>query len=274
MNINHTNHNSSTIGLSGNIWLNRADQKFLGGDRIALLEKVAELGSITKAAKAVGISYKTAWDTINMVNSMAEKPLVNRLTGGKGGGGTSLTTEGNKIIAQYNTIQEEHRKFLDNLEERLGDTSALYRFLQRISMKVSARNTFAGVVTNITKGAVNAEVTLTLKGGAKLTAVVTNGAIENLGLSNGNEAYAIVKSSSIIIGTDLQDAKLSARNMFVGTVTRIIEGPVNTEVNIEIGGGNTISAVITHDSAVHLELKVGGHACALFKASSVIIGVN
>ena len=274
MSVNHTNHNSSTIGLSGNIWLNRADHKFLGGDRIALLEKVAELGSITRAAKAVGISYKTAWDTINMVNSMAEKPLVKRLTGGKGGGGTSLTTEGNKIIAQYNTIQEEHRKFLDNLEERLGDTSALYRFLQRISMKVSARNTFAGVVTNITRGAVNAEVTLTLKGGVQLTAVITNGAIENLGLSTGTDAYAIIKASSVVVGTDLHNAKISARNMFCGTVTRIIEGPVNTEVNVEIDGGNNVSAVVTHDSAIRLELKEGGHACTLFKASSVIIGVN
>ncbi len=270
----YMNNTKNSIGLTGNLWLNRAENKFLGGDRINLLEKIDELGSITKAAKAVGISYKNAWDTVNLINNMAEKPLVDRLAGGKGGGGTSLTAAGKMIVTQYKTIQEEHRKFLDNLESRLGDTGSLYQFLRRISMKVSARNTFAGVVTNITKGAVNAEVTLTLKGGAKLTAVVTNGAIENLGLSNGNEAYAIVKSSSIIIGTDLQDAKLSARNMFVGTVTRIIEGPVNTEVNIEIGGGNTISAVITHDSAVHLELKVGGHACALFKASSVIIGVN
>lgn len=266
--------NNSTTGLSGNIWLNRADHKFLGGDRISLLEKVAELGSITRAAKAVGISYKTAWDTINMVNNMAEKPLVDRLTGGKGGGGTSLTAAGKMIVTQYKTIQEEHRKFLDNLESRLGDTESLYQFLRRISMKVSARNTFAGVVTNITKGAVNAEVTLTLKGGIPLTAVITNGAVENLGLSIGNEAYAIVKSSSVIIGADLHEAKLSARNIFVGTITRIIEGPVNTEVNIEIGGGTIISAIITHGSAVQLKLKVSGHAYALFKASSVIIGVS
>lgn len=141
-------------------------------------------------------------------------------------------------------------------------------------MKVSARNTFTGTVTNITKGAVNAEVTLDLKGSVPLIAVVTNGAIDNLGLSIGNEAYAIIKASSVIIGTDLHDAKLSARNIFCGTVTKIIEGPVNIEVDVEIGGGNTVSAVITHDSAINLGLKVGGHACTLFKASSVIIGVS
>jgi molybdate transport system regulatory protein len=209
-----------------------------------------------------------------MINNLAEKPLVDRLTGGKGGGGTSLTAEGKKLITQFKTIQEEHRKFLGNLEDRLGDTESLYRFIRRISMKVSARNTFTGTVTKITRGAVNAEVTLSLKGGVPLTAVVTNGAIDNLGLKTGTEAFAIIKASSIIIGTDLHDARVSARNIFCGTIAKIIEGPVNTEVDVEIGGGNTISAVITHGSAITLELKVGGHACALFKASSVIIGVS
>lgn len=262
------------VGLSGNLWLNLAENKFLGCDRIDLLEKIHEHGSITKAAKAVGISYKTAWDTVNLINNLAEKPLVDRLTGGKGGGGTSLTAEGKRVIVQFTTIQEEHRKFLKNLEDRLGDTDSLYQFLRRISMKVSARNTFSGTITAITKGAVNAEVALSLKGGIPLTAVVTNGAIDNLGLKTGSEAYAIIKASSIIIGTDLHDAKVSARNIFCGTIAKIVEGPVSAEVDVEIGGGNTVCAVITHDSSKRLELKVGGHACALFKASSVILGVS
>ena len=265
---------TNAIELDGNLWLHKSERKYLGDDRIHLLEKIDELGSITKAAKDVGISYKTAWDTINMINNLADKPLVDRLTGGKGGGGTSLTAEGKKVIAQFKTIQEEHRKFLDNLEARLDDTDSLYKFLRRISMKVSARNTFAGTITKITKGAVNAEVTFSLKGGVPLTAVVTNGAIDNLGLKTGSEAYAIIKASSVIIGTDLHDAKVSARNVFCGTIAKIIEGPVSAEVDVEIGGGNIVSAVITHESSKRLELKVGGHACALFKASSVIIGVS
>lgn len=265
---------TGSIGLDANLWLNRADNRFLGADRIRLLEEIGKLGSITKAAMAVGISYKTAWDLVNTINNLAEKPLVQRLTGGKGGGGTSLTAEGRKVVEQFNTIQEEHGKFLRNLEHRLGDTGSLYQFLRRISMKVSARNTFAGTVTAITKGAVNAEVTLTLKGDIPLVATVTNGAVENLALAVGMEAYAIVKASSIIIGTDLHDAKVSARNLFCGTITKVIEGPVNTEVDLEIGDENTVSAVITHDSAIRLGLKVGDRAFALFKASSVIIGVN
>lgn len=262
------------MAVSGALWLQRNDRQFLGGDRIALLEKIDELGSITRAAKAVGISYKTAWDTINMINNLAERPLVDRLTGGKGGGGTTLTQEGKKVVSQFRIIQEEHRKYLVNLEERLGDISGLNNFLRRIAMKVSARNVFAGTIATITKGAVNAEVSLTIKGGAAITATVTNGAIDNLGLKVGMEAYAIIKASSIIIGTDLHDAKVSARNIFCGTISKVVEGPVSSEVDVEIGGGNTISAVITHESSRRLELKTGGHACALFKASSVILGVS
>lgn len=262
------------IELGGALWFHKDEQKYLGGDRIALLEKIGELGSITRAAKAVGISYKNAWDLINLINNLADQPLVERLTGGRGGGGTTLTEHGKQVIRQFGVLQEEHRKFLENLEGRLGDTASLYQLLRRISMKVSARNVLAGTVTKITKGVVNSEVALSLTGGTPLIAVVTNGAIENLALKEGAPAYAIIKASSVMIGSDLHDAKISARNVMCGTIAKIIQGPVSTEVDVEVGGGNTISAVITHESSTNLGLVVGGHACTLFKASSVILGVS
>ncbi|MEI6846441.1 MAG: TOBE domain-containing protein [Chlorobiaceae bacterium] len=262
------------IGLDGLIWFQKAEDKFLGGDRIALLEKIHELGSINSAAKAIGISYKTAWHLVNMVNNLSEKPLVDRVTGGKGGGGTVLTREGKRVIEQFRIIQEEHRKFLQNLEGRLGDTNNLYQFLRRISMKISARNVFSGTIEKITKGAVNAEVILLINGGTRITSIITNGAVDNLGLKENMNAYAIIKSSSIIVGRELHEAKLSARNVIPGKISKLIEGPVSTEVDIEIGEGNVISAIITHGSSEKLSLKEGEHACALFKASSVILGVS
>lgn len=265
---------NDAVGLDGSIWFQKAENRYLGGERIALLEKIDELGSINSAAKAVGISYKTAWHLVNMVNNLAEKPLVDRVTGGKGGGGTVLTREGKKVIEQFRIVQEEHRKYLQNLEGRLGDASNLYQFLQRISMKISARNVFSGTIEKITKGAVNAEVTLLIGTETRIIAIITNGAVDNLGLKAGMNAYAIVKSSSIIIAQELHDAKLSARNILPGIISKLIEGPVSTEVDVEIGGGNVISAIITHGSSEKLALKEGDHACALFKASSVILGVN
>lgn len=265
---------AQTVELDGSLWFNRAESKFLGGDRIALLEKIDELGSITQAAKAVGISYKTAWEMVNQINNLAAAPLVDRATGGKGGGGATLTAAGSEVLKQFRVVQEEHRKFLKNLDQRLGDTGSLCQFLRRISMKVSARNVFNGTVASIIKGAVSAEVSLALKGDTVITAVVTNGAIDNLGLKEGMSAYGIIKASSVVIGTDLAEAKLSTRNLLTGTIVKLVEGPVSCEVDLELPGGNTISAVITDGSAKRLGLKVGGSATALFKASSVILGVS
>jgi molybdate transport system regulatory protein len=67
--------------------------------------------------------------------------------------------------------------------------------------------------------------------------------------------------------------RISARNLLCGTVKKIIDGPVNAEVNVDLGEGNTICAVITYESVSGMGFSVGSHACALFKASSVILGV-
>jgi len=261
-------------GVCGSLWLQNQGRDFLGTAQIRLLEAIESTGSITKAAQFVGISYKTAWDMVNALNNLAEKPLVERQTGGKGGGGTCLTPSGSLLIRQFAILQEEHERFLGNMSLRLVNGEGLYTILRRITMKISARNVFSGTIGKILAGAVNSEVTLGLSGGSELIASITNGAVENLGLETGMSAYAIVKASSVIVGTDLHDARVSARNIFCGTVARMVPGPVSAEVDIEIGGGNMVSAVITNESAIRLGLQEGVHACALFKASSVIIGIN
>jgi molybdate transport system regulatory protein len=141
-------------------------------------------------------------------------------------------------------------------------------------MKLSARNILAGTVASVKKGAVNTEVILNLKGGPSIASVITNTSADNLALKEGKAAFAMIKASSIIVGTDLDASKVSARNVICGTVSKVIEGPVSAEVDMDIGAGNTLTAVITEESAKKLGLKEGGKACAMIKASSVIIGVD
>ncbi len=141
-------------------------------------------------------------------------------------------------------------------------------------MKISARNMFSGTVSKVVKGAVNAEVDITLKGGEKLAAVITNESVAALGLKEGKAAYAIVKANWVIIGKELHKVKMSARNVLCGTVTRLTEGAVNTEVALKLAGGSALTAIITNESTKALELKEGEHACAAFKASSVIIATD
>jgi len=141
-------------------------------------------------------------------------------------------------------------------------------------MKISARNTLAGKVTKVTTGAVNAEVDLTLSGGDKVVAVITNDSVAHLGLKEGMGAYAILKASWVILGKGVDAKKISARNVLPGTVTKVHEGAVNNEVVVKLSGGAELAAIITRESSHSLGMKEGEAVYAVFKASSVIVGVD
>jgi molybdopterin-binding protein len=70
------------------------------------------------------------------------------------------------------------------------------------TMKISARNQLKGKIKKITKGAVNSEVTLELAEGLEIISIITNSSVKNLGLKEGKEAYAVIKSSNVMIATD------------------------------------------------------------------------
>jgi molybdate transport system regulatory protein len=141
-------------------------------------------------------------------------------------------------------------------------------------MKTSARNQFAGQVTRVVAGAVNDEIEINVPGVGALVAIVTHGSAVNLGLQAGASAVALVKASSVIVVAQAQGAKFSARNHLQGQVTRVQKGAVNTEVVIGLPAGGAVAAIVTNESAEALGLAVGVSAAALFKASSVIVGVN
>ncbi len=263
------------MSIAATLALLRADRAFLGGDRIGLLEAIDRLGSISRAAREVGVSYKTAWDAVDAMNNAAERPLVSRAAGGAGGGGTTLTDAGKAAVRMYRILQGEHQRFITRLEERLGDVEHFYSLIRRVAMRVSARNMFLGKVAEVRKGAVSIEVTLTLKGGETLCAVITNESARGLGLKPGMEAYAFFKASAVILAKDLGSAKVSARNVLAGRVERIVHGPVNTEVTVGLSGGTVLTAIVTRESAEkHLALAVGDSVAALVKASSVVIGLD
>ena len=140
-------------------------------------------------------------------------------------------------------------------------------------MKISARNVLPGTVTGITKGAVNAEVALSLRGGEIVIAVITNASVDRLALQSGIEAYAIIKASDVMIGKGLENARLSARNVLAGTVAELHEGAVNSEVGVQLPGGTVLIASITKESVQALGLKRGDAVSAVVKASHVMVGV-
>jgi molybdate transport system regulatory protein len=102
------------------LWIETPAGRFLGKGRVELMEKIMELGSISKAAKAMGMTYKKAWDLISSMNSQSATPLVLTQTGGGGGGGAVVTEEGQRAIALFKGLRERLDAFLSAENEQIN----------------------------------------------------------------------------------------------------------------------------------------------------------
>jgi molybdate transport system regulatory protein len=247
----------------------------VGADRIALLQAIDDAGSISGAARAVGLSYKGAWDAVQALNNLFERPLVVARPGGRHGGAAEVTEEGVALISAFRAMEAELAHVMGGLEGQLGASRhPLRTLLWSLGMKTSARNALRGVVDRIVPGAVNSEVVLKVAGDAEIVAVITKESVEDLGLAPGVPAIALIKSSFVILARDEGPFRTSARNRLAGVVSHVERGAVNDAVTLDIGGGKSLTATITHDSTEHLELRPGERAVALIKASHVILAVE
>jgi len=261
---------AAKASLKGDLVLLDGGQQSLTSAQVQLLKAIDDCGSISAAAWQVGVSYKTAWDRIDAMNNLADRALVERSIGGRKGGGTRLTDQGRRIIAGFEALQREHEDFVAGLDDRVQAAGDVANFLRSSQLRTSARNQYRGRVTHISRGGVNAEVSIRLSNSTSLVAIVTNDSRRQMGLKKNSEVIALVKSSWILLTTDT-DIKTSARNQLTGVVSKVISGEVNSEVTLDLGDGKTVCAVVTNPSVAELGLAAGVAASALFKASSVIL---
>lgn len=270
-----------SLNLKGALSLTVDGQDLGGAVRMGLLQAVAEQGSITQAARAYGMSYKAAWDAIDAMNTLSGSPLVERSSGGKGGGRTRLTDHGERLLQRYGQLQSVHQRFLDLLDHRALDLAQDFSILQALNMKTSARNQWLGSVAAIRAGAVNDEVELDLPGGQRLSVIVTRASTEALQLRLKQSVLALVKSSSVMLATGLDDerdgregreglTRVSARNRYDGTVRSVSPGAVNAEVTVD-AGALTIVAIVEQHAVADLGLQPGRAVSALVRASDVIL---
>jgi len=141
-------------------------------------------------------------------------------------------------------------------------------------MKTSARNAFRCTVTEIRDGSVNCELILRLTDSVNLAAVITSESLRDLDILPGQEVTALVKAPFVMLATGEAVPRVSARNRIPGTVAHREDGPVSSEIILDIGDGKTIIAMVTKDGAEELALEPGTHAWALFKASHVILAID
>ena len=244
----------------------------VGRDRIRLLEAVAEHGSISKAAKAMGISYKTAWEAVDAINNLLPTPAFVTRTSGRVGGAAEITDEGRRLIEVFHRLEDHLAKVSsliaeEGLEE-IGDA-----LLWASGFKVSARNIFRAEVVSIRRWPVDVEVVLKLSDEQTINATITNAATEHLGLAPGRKALALVKAPFVRLVSETDAAKVR-HNLFRGLVKQRIDAEVHSEVHLDIGNGKTIVAVVPRYHAEDLGIAEGTEALATFEPDHIIIAVD
>jgi molybdate transport system regulatory protein len=263
------------MSIEALVSLTRDDARVVGRDRIRLLEAVARAGSITAGAKAVGLTYKAAWDALDAMANLFGQPLLATRAGGKKGGGAVLTATGLRVIEAFHRLEAEMASVLRRLEPELAGTGiSPLNLVSGFLMKTSARNTLRGVVTAIAADAISAEVAIAVSADTTIHALITNDSVRELGLCPGREAMVLIKAPFVLIAPGETPPAISARNCVRGTVSRCESSAVNAEIVLDIGGGKTLAATISAHSANALGLAPGKPAFALFDAAHVLIAID
>jgi len=235
--------------------------------RIALLAQIALLGSITQAAKAAGMSYKTAWDAVDELNNLAERPLVERSVGGKGGGGARLTPAGERLLALYQRLEALRERMLESVEQEED-----LELIGRLMMRTSARNQLHGRVCGIEAQGLNDLISVELPGGAHIRARVTRESTEKLELQEGRPVIALMKAGWLYV--DLPKIECpSGLNALEGRIEEIREsGDGPCEVRIQLPSGQTLCALVDQERIDILRLAPGDTVRTQFSPAQVILG--
>ena len=107
------------VRLNGRLWLEKDGHTFIAWGRVVLLERIREHGSIVQAAKSMGMGYRHAWTLVDDMNRASPKPLVRRSAGGKQGGGTELTPEGEALVEGFWKLVDGFKQWIETQDPRL-----------------------------------------------------------------------------------------------------------------------------------------------------------
>jgi molybdate transport system regulatory protein len=249
--------------LFGHLWLKRGEKNFIGPGRIELLEQIMLHGSITKAAKAMKMSYKAAWDSVDAMNTLAPKPLVERITGGKGGGGTVITAYAKELIAVYRDVTALQQKHLSVLESSFSDV-LIDRQAQPFGF-----SRLSGTVTQITGHDDNAGVSIDVCGHT-LTAHTPRTFLALHEVKEGDSINLLIESDNIVLSA-ANSAKSSTRNVLSGNVINIERSGNDVTVSIGLCDDTPLLARITESSLMRLGIELDDTVYASFKAYNITL---
>lgn len=222
--------------------------------RIDILRRVGGLGSISEAARAVGVSYKAAWQAIDTLSNLAGVPLLDKVVGGRGGGGARLNDAGVQLLAAA---------------ERLQQARSAVTHLDGLALRTSMRNTLRCSVKALKAVGGAIEVHLELPDGQKLGSRITRESAQLLGLVKGLSVLALCKATAVQVFAQSEE-KASPVNQLQGQVVRLPVAGRAGEVTLLLGADQHL---VGFACAGH-GLRKGDTAQARVEMSAVVVGLG
>lgn len=176
------------------LWFTEDGRTVMGAGKAELLKAIDEERSLRKACKKLGISYKHAWMMLKKMNEALGEPAVVTVRGGKDQG-TFLTDLGRKLLAEY----DANKKLINEAVE--DETS-----WENLGFKLSARNKLPGKVLNVEKSGLVSKITIEIEPSV-MTSVVTEEAVEKLGIKPGDRIYAVIKATEVMVAKAIGEKK-------------------------------------------------------------------
>ncbi len=257
--------------IEGRIWFKKEGKNLLGNGRVELLEKIDEHGSISKASKAMKMSYKAAWDMVDAMNNLSDKPLVRKVTGGKNGGGTQVTEAGKDLINSFKKFKEFYNALLHEVDENELNSDNHLSLIRKLHMKSSSRNMLSCHIKEFNKAEYNTKVELDISDDISLFSIIPTTTFLDMKLDKNAKVFALIQESSIMLAT-VKPQRISARNILKSTILALKTDAVSTEVKLSIGKDTLISA-ISNEALKSLGLEIGQEVYAIIKATDIIVSI-
>ncbi|TRW89620.1 TOBE domain-containing protein [Candidatus Methylobacter oryzae] len=239
---------------------------------ISLLRAIDQTGSITLAAKQLGLSYKGAWQMIARANNIAPKVLIITAIGGSKGGGTRLSVTGRSLLLLFTRLELQHKQFLQQLNRSLVNDPDIMRLLEPLTIKTSSTNQLLGTIAAIQAWSSNIEVSVELKGGEQIIASLSRPEFKQLELGIGSDVLLLINATEILIVAETDNNFPSTHNNLLGTVVLVRRNNEDSVVAVQLASGDSLTATISGRNTELLGLTHGIPVYAVFENNAVILG--
>ena len=231
--------------------------------RIDILRRLQDAGSISEAARRAGVSYKAAWQAIDILSNLAGTPLVEKVVGGAGGGGAQLTKAGKELLKASTDLEVVKSQLTKKTGSKLGAEHAGSGML---GLRTTMRNQFPCTVSGISKKGSFVRVELSSKGGTVFYSKITSASAELFELHVGQAVLVLCKATAVSIK---QASSEKHKNVVHGVVVRKARGGTSGEINLLVEPSITIVGFAEHLS----DFNISDEAIAELDETAVVLAL-